>query len=345
MLPHAPLAAIIGLGMGPVIPQLRGLKGKRRPATISPWMRQNAIAIAELVANDLIEENGCVILSGFPAKEEDMDRQLRETPHTEREDYGMPASAEEERWIRKTSEAELMGWLVKHAVARSATSRDEGSRPTVLEEREASNTIQNFVRSINLLDKRSQERTGNLFEGTIAFVTSEFGHVARAREILIALGFYDAQVVPITAQQVLRYFGYEGRLYPTFWHGKSYEKQMQDAKRNQVRWSRGVREKPAYVLTEIVHFESNERLMQVMTALRRWYGQEALDKFGLGDFEALQPEEIRRTLSGIDRKAPENWPKEEWIPPDTSVLEQEIEEYKRLTEQWLRALPSTLIVS
>ena len=335
MLPQPPMAAVIGLGMGPVVPQLRGPKGKRRPVTISPWMRHNAIAIAEIVDSGLIEENGYIIPSGFPARKEDMNRQLRETPRTQREAYGRPASTEEEMQIRKTSEAKLMGWLIGHAVARSATASRKYPNPTVLEEREASNTIQNFVRAINLLDKRSYERTGGLFEGNIAFVASEFGHVARAKEILNALGFDDERIVPITAQQVLRHFGYKGNLYPELWHGKPYEKQMQDTKLSQERWRRGVREKPAYVLTEIIYFEKNARLMQVMAALGRWYGQEDLGKFSLGDFAFLKPEDLRRILGSIDRNASENWP-EEAIPADTSALTQEIEKYKRLTEQWLR---------
>lgn len=102
---------------------------------------------------------------------------------------------------------------------------------------------------------------------------------------------------------------------------------------NQERWIRGVREIPEYVLPEIAFVENDNRLMMVMESLRQLYGKEKLDALGLGDFDNMRIEDVRKILSSINRKLP---PSEWGEQADIDVWKATIDQEDALTSQWLQ---------
>lgn len=342
--------AVIALGMGPVRPQLRGGVGgkKRHIVAHHPRMREIAVAVKELAANGYIDPKGCIIPTGRATAntaetQKALEQRGTETPEEllslSTEEYkrrfpkfgdfqnyvGQPQSEEEVARVVGISESSLMADLIKKAVSKPGPLDRKEVPPEIIEETEAPNTIQNFVRAINLLDKR----TKGVFKGKIGVVSSNFGHLSRARGILLALGIPEEKIVCLSAEQILRHFGYRQSDIDSFKPHNTSAQTLQ----NQERWIRGVREIPEYVLPEIAFIENDNRLIMVMESLRQLYGKEKLDVLGLGDFDKMRIEDVREILSSVSRKLP---PSEWREQADIDVWKAKIDQEDALTSQWLK---------
>lgn len=330
----AKIDALIVPGMGPVLPALVGAEEKRRVIAQSQLMRHNTIAAAELVAKGKLGKEGVIIVSGKQtAKNDDVIQALAQKQEANpsaasfRSEMKNPGSPKEADQVLNTTEAELMRNLVTHVVPKSGEKKPV-TPERVIEEPLAPNSINNLFEAINALDATVEG--DRIWQGNLGIITSEFGHLARNKEILNAIGFTDDRLVPLEAQEVLQQSGYD-QLYSDYW-----KQQMESYKGDQERWRRGIREKPVYLITQLDAVRKPERLMQIMRGLRQWYGQETLNKYGLGNFDNMTREQIIEQATSFNREAPENWPPENWNPGDLNAQEQEIQRYKVLTQQWLQ---------
>lgn len=375
MLPRGPVDVVLMPGMGPVPAQLRGPEGARRPVADFERMRAIAIAGNELAANGFVKADGFLIPTGrATANTADVQNAYAQTPAF-REKFaaamkvrivnekpgtgemtpsqflatypefksiqglqrllGRPQTEAEMAIILETTEAGLMEDLQIRTRPKSHRETTQIKLPEIL----ASNTIENIVRTINLLDTEAKKRGDDMWRGTIAIVSSNFGHIQRIKEIFKALGIGEDRIVPLSADAVLRHAGYDPKYLD------KYEREDlnldtdlgRNTLKSQERWRRGVREMPQYVLPEIALIENDARLFQVMEALQDWYGEEMLRKIDpdLIDIKRFTAEQIRGTLGKIERqKPPESWG--DLDDAKTAAWVAENAAYTDLTKAWLQ---------
>lgn len=311
--------AVIVLGMGPVEPEFRGTGQQRRLIIANPRMRHNAIATKELVVNGYIDLHGFIVPTGGTTAK----AQLVEEAYRQHLING-PQTEEEKRQVLQTSEAELMGSFIKKVVVKSNVSSQIPQE--ILLESEASNTLENFICSLNLLDRK----VNGLFNGQIAVVGSNFGHLTRVSEIAKALGLDQGQMVFLSSEQILRHFDYDSKYLDEFLPEKV---KLEDIQMHE-RWLLGIQKIPEYVLPEIKFVENDERFMQMMKELRTYYGTEVLGNIaqGLDHFETMQPKDIRDILGSMKRKLP---PKNWGISANPDVWRERMRVYNKNTENWL----------
>lgn len=360
-LPHAPVDAVLILGMGPVMPTLATIGLERKVVMGIERMKHNALAAKELAVRGFVAEDGLIIASGrttanseavtadYKKRQLDAERTLSIWPSP------LPVSEEEVARVIATSEGKLMKELMDRARPKNLNpnntpattpgetapqpdttqrkqentqSQETGKKGiNVFLEDQAGNTFGNYIHAFNELDKRSRATTGTLFKGSIAVVTAEFGHVARAAEVAKLFGVAD-QIVPLTSQQLLRDFGYTGRLYTP--EGEIFNKENAWYEQMLVRT---MRELPEFVLPEMHTITDPERLIQVLSTMEGIYGPEVFAQHNLSGYKEEDADTVREKLKSIVRLHPQ---KEAWMKKDTDAITEAIQGYKNLTTEWLQ---------
>ena len=246
-LEKAPLNAVVVCGMGPV--KLMDIKGSERLFPLQPYNRLNAIA-AKLLASNGISD--LVITSGARTAKS--------------QDQGI---SEIEKKEKETSEGELLADTYDRARGKGVDKTGRVHAENILEvDSAAKTTFDNIIQAVNLLDSRN----GGYWQGKMAVLSSEF-HVPRIKEILKAFGLTSARV--LSAEEILRHFGYNGRLYPAgdFGYGKSFEEFEDSVYRGQPSGLENLQDNPSYVTFELAKITSDRRLQEVASSLKAYYAE------------------------------------------------------------------------
>lgn len=241
----APLDSVVVCGMGPV--RFKDLKGSERLFPLHPYNRLNAIAAKLLASNGIVET---VVTSG--------------TRSAASEKQGLQGI---EALEQKTSEGELLADTYDRARGKGIDVVGKTRAEKIIEiDSAAKTTFDNVIQTINALDAKN----GGYWQGSIAVLSSEF-HVPRIKEILTAFGIKDARV--LSAERILRHFGYTGRLYPTgdFGYGKSYEEFEEAVYRGQPAGLENLQDNPSYATFEFAKIQSNRRLQEVASNIKEYY--------------------------------------------------------------------------
>ncbi|MDO8658830.1 MAG: ElyC/SanA/YdcF family protein [Candidatus Levybacteria bacterium] len=249
-LKEAPIDAVVVCGMGPV--KLQDVKGSERLYPSQPYNRLNAIAGKLLASNSIADT---IITSGYKSAKQD------EQEPTEIEEREM-----------KTSEGELLADTYDRARGKGINREGRVQAERIIEiDSDAKTTFDNIMQALNLLDAKS----GGYWQGNFSVLSSEF-HVPRIKEMLTAFGIKNSRV--LSAERILRHFGYNGRLYPTgdFGYGKSYEEFEEDVYRSQPVCLENLQDSPSYVTFELAKIKSNRRLQEIASHLKTYYVQKGI---------------------------------------------------------------------
>lgn len=234
----APLDVLVVCGMGPV--KLMDIKGSERLFPAQPYNRLNAIA-AKLIASNGIAET--VIVSGTKSAKEGTAREV------------------------DTSEAELLADTYDRARGKGVTAQGNQKAAEVLElDRQARTTFDNIIQALNILDGRNN----GYWEGSFGLLSAQF-HGPRLQEMLRAFGIKNSYV--LSAENVLRHYGYQGRLYPSgdFGYGVSYEQFEEMVYQSQPAGLQNLQDNPSYVTFELGKVASDRRLWEMAHALKEYY--------------------------------------------------------------------------
>lgn len=184
-------------------------------------------------------------------------------------------------------------------------------------ENQATNTIENFAHTINFFDESGQY-------DTVAFVSNDF-HIARILQLaekfqLSGEGVGSEEYLKHKEQDrriqtiIDRYFDPEvNKRYLVEVMGSTpEERKPQVAKRlggpiagaydSEVRWSRGLKEIPEYWLPHATYINDAARLKKIISADPE--ATRLLNERGISDVEEASADEIRDSLSKIDRVMP-----------------------------------------
>lgn len=241
----APLDSVVVCGMGPV--KLKDLKGSERLFPLHPYNRLNAIAAKLLASNGIVDT---VITSGS-----------RSGTSGKQDLEGVEALEQE------TSEGELLADTYDRARGKGVDDAGRIRAEKIIEiDSAAKTTFDNVIQALNALDAKN----GGYWEGSIAILSSEF-HVPRIREILSAFGISNARV--LSAERILRHFGYAGRLYPTgdFGYGQSYEEFEESVYQGQPAGLENLQDNPSYVTFELAKIQSNRRFQEIVSSVKAYY--------------------------------------------------------------------------
>ena len=259
----ASIDAVVVAGMGPV--KLKDLKGSERLFPLNPYNRLNAIAAKELARKGIVDT---VITSGTT------------TGKSEKQPLGRIESLEQ-----VVSEGELLADTYDRAsIGKSLNPEGYARAEKIIQiDSIAKTTFDNVIQAINTLDVRN----GVYWQGSIAILSSEF-HGPRIQEILTAFGIKDARV--LSAERILRHFGYNSRLYPKgdFGYGQSYEEFEESIYRAQPAGLENLRDNPSYVTFELAKIKSNRRLTEVANSVKAYYLEKGVS---LPDVYTLIPTE------------------------------------------------------
>lgn len=245
-LKKAPIDSVVVCGMGPV--KLQDLKGERL-FPLQPYNRLNAIAAKLIASNGVVDT---VITSGTKsAKSEKEDL----TPIEKRE--------------VETNEGELLADTYDRATGKGVSVEGKIRAKQIIEiDTTAKTTFDNIIQALNSLD----DKNGGYWQGKFAVLSSEF-HGPRIKEMLTAFGIENSCV--LSAERILRHFGYSGRLYPIgdFGYGKSYEEFEEDVYRSQPAGLENLQDSPPYVTFELAKIKSDKRLQEIASHLKAYYVQ------------------------------------------------------------------------
>ena len=241
---RAPINAVVVCGMGPV--RLKDLKGSERLFPLHPYNRLNAIAAKLLASNGIVDT---VITSVTGTAESEQDLEGIETLE------------------QIVSEGQLLADTYDRATGKGVDDLGRVRAEKIIEiDSAAKTTFDNVIQTLNALDAKNR----GYWQGTIAILSSEF-HGPRIREILTAFGITDARV--LSAERILRHFGYAGRLYPTgdFGYGKSYEEFEESIYQGQPAGLENLQDNPSYVTFELAKIQSNRRLQEIASSVKAYY--------------------------------------------------------------------------
>lgn len=300
--------ALIVLGIGGNI-QRKGLHN--RPVIENPRMRINAIATKELAVNGHIAQDTVIIPTGkgtevvkwhedrlthkkgLLGQSTDADelRKLlpKNTSYLAFQDFmGQPSDEEELRKTALVSQGELMTDLIGKAKAKPSGNLDRGQiSQDILPETRARTTILNLIEALNLLDAHVQ----GVWDGNIAILTTNTGHLQRAEECAHALGIKNALM--LSSEQVLLDKGYN----------QGYIQQMLQMSegdfKEQEKNFRAIKELPEFLIPEAVFIKNDQRLKQVVAHFETYYGVDALKKYGVEDHSELTADEIRERIGSV----------------------------------------------
>lgn len=240
----APLDAVIVCGMGPAA--LLPISSERLFPR-NPFMRLNAFA-AKLVTSNRIADR--VIVSGTKTAK--------------------PSGNEEKSPLEEkelaTSEAEILADTYDRMRGRSITPDKRAKAAEIIElDHAATTTFDNIFQGLNILD----EQSGGYWEGSLGVISSEF-HMPRIAEMIEAFGLASAR--PLSAEQILRHFGYE-KLYPTgeVFPGKSFAELEEETYQGQPAGLQNLQDNPAYVTFELAKVKSDKRLQEIAANLKQYY--------------------------------------------------------------------------
>lgn len=369
---NKPINALLVLGQG-IKPQVRGRPGQRQVVIGSEYdsqiWRLKLMAAKELAVNGLL--HGPIITTGSTTANEKVITEARARKQADLEaakqriqkekglDYQPggdelsielltmypllsivdrnvalhhPTTDEDEALVKEMKEARLAAGFLRKVAVKSAVI-DRVTMPVeVLEEGQARNTTQNILYTLNMLD---QPGNGAMWNGTIGVITSNNGHLERADEILQAYGLGESQVVLLSQEAILHHYHYNEDVLARL---EEHFQEDPNILQGHLEWAEGVKRLPEYVLSEIAILNNNERLRNVVGALRVWYQKVDIDIFAthpeLADYRTMEPDELREKLKAIKRELPSDELKEN-IDIDRS---QELRaEYDTQTNAWIVA--------
>lgn len=311
-LPFTRVDALLVLGIGGNL-QLKG--PDRSPVIEDRKMRMNAIATKEIAARRHLPESAIIIPTGKGtelvdfhhtqlAAKQDLIREAGTGVYALRDALpdrsyaafqqflGQPESEEEMRTTSRVTQGDLMTDLIRRAKIKPDGGHDRLSVPQeILPEPKARNTILNVIEALNLLD----EKTGGVWEGNMAILTTNSGHLERSEEIAHALGL--GNVLMLAGEEILSHYGYNQEYLDTV-------QAMSDGEvREQEKNYRAIRELPEFLIPEITYIRNDDRLKRVVTHLESYYGPDALKKFNIQNYHELTADEIRDRVGavGLDR--------------------------------------------
>jgi hypothetical protein len=201
---------------------------------------------------------------------------------------GQPSDEVELARAAKVSQGELMTDLIRNARTKTAGDRDPAQVPQdILPETRARTTILNLIEALNLLD----ERTKGVWDGNMAILTTNTGHLQRAQECAKALGLKN--VLMLSSEQILLTQGYDqeylqGMLQMSEGDFKEQEKNF-----------RAIKELPEFLIPEAVFIKNDQRLQQVIAHFESYYGVDALKKYGVENHRQLSADEIREKIGSV----------------------------------------------
>lgn len=243
----APLDAVVVLGMGPLRLREVADKGSDRLYPLHPYNRLNAIAAKLLASNGVVDT---VVTSGTRT--------------------GTPGEGTSDR-IKSLEQVVSEGKLLADIYGRARgigvdASGNARAEKIIQIDSQAKTTFDNVIQALNALDAKN----GGYWQGTIAILSSEF-HGPRIQEILTAFGIKDARV--LSAERILRHFGYTGRLYPKgeFGYGVTYEQFEEGVYQGQPAGLENLRDNPSYVTFELAKIKSNRRLWEIASSVKAYY--------------------------------------------------------------------------
>jgi hypothetical protein len=360
--PKPPVDAVLIFGMGPVhLSLIKGFLHHKNVALGQSRMKHNAIASLELAARGFVKKEGLIIPSGTATADPELVEATMNLKHDDATNWdalmallelkaankdSLEATLEkpgvkelaskifdkEIQKLYKISEAQLMEWLFLKG--HSKVMRPDGKARTtgkstgleVFVENQATETIENFIHSINELDKRSRREHRKLFDGSIAAVTSRY-HIARTMETARYLGL-ENQVIPLVSQEVLKNFGYDTNLF------KSGDEFDMATRWNEQKWTRALHQVPEYVLPILTQIHDDERLLNALLYLLEQYGREVFQKFDLTHITIENISQLRIKLKEIVRKNPRV---QKWMKTDVKEINDAINLYIKFTDSWIAA--------
>ncbi len=268
-----PLDAVVVCGMGPVALRETRTLGSDDVNLVAA----NFMNFLNGVSANLIMSHGAaetVILSGYKSQNANIDNPS-------------PLQILE----KTTSEADLLDNTLMRARPKGLTD-DEKQRISdgdrVILEQDARTTFGNIIQALNLLDKK----TGGHWEGSFAVLSSEF-HGPRIREMLDAFGLKDSKI--LSAERILKRFGYTGRLHPITdkLTGKPWEEFEEIVYKGQPAGLQNLQDNPSYVTFELANITSDKRLQEMAQNLKQYYADRNV---GLPEVYGTIPKEYDPTF-------------------------------------------------
>jgi len=310
--PEVPLTKVdvlLVLGIGGNL-QLVG--GDRRPVIEDQKMRINAIAAAELAAKGHLSDDTVIVTSGKGTELVDFHhkrlahkramlnqatsihvlRELQpELSYTEFANFmARPSSQTELEATAQVTQGALMQDLITRIKTKSADH--QARRPItqeILIEGVARNTILNLIEALNLLDQKADP--DSFWDGDMAILTTDTGHLQRAQEIARVLGLNN--VTMLSAEQVLLYYGYR----------QDYLDRMLQVHDNELREHeknlRAIKRIPEFLIPELIYVKNDQRLKQLIANVANYYGQSALKKYSLENYQEHSAAQVRNQIGAI----------------------------------------------
>lgn len=202
-----------------------------------------------------------------------------------------PVSEEEIQRVLDTSEAKL----ILELMAKTAKpSKVEINPNRVFLEESAFNSNANIIETLNYLDEKANE----VWDGKLSLLALNSGHLHRLLAAVYAFGLED-KLIPLAVDQVLDHYGYDSEYIVRMKEAN----QSEDSIRYHAVFVRAIKEIPEFIIPQIVDIKNDERLLQVVRSLSRFYGNEGMKIYGLDSLEEerLNAQKVRNRIANISQ--------------------------------------------
>ncbi len=239
----SPLQTVIVAGMGPV--DLAEIRSSDRLFPNSPYARRNAQAAKILASRGLSDT---VIMSGFQSN---------------------PETSVTEAALQKDTYDRMQATFLPKELRQEASEKAQNA---IVEEAQAETTFANITRSLNLLDKNNN----GLYENPFSVLSSRF-HTPRIAEMVKAFGL-NAKV--LSAEEIMEHYGYRNidpeQIADSSGNKVPFQEKLDETYANQPGGLQNLQDNPSYVTFELGKIESDVRLQQMATALKRYYEEKGV---------------------------------------------------------------------